>query len=345
MNNKPKYFFEKDGIKKEYTLEQMIDMYEQGIRPDWSIHFKNIHELTQYVNALILLPNEYQRLVKRCKAVIKKSYDKFLNPDNAFQVATMVYDIALHETTLRILCNNWGNENLPKELKGFEPKFGISWLAKAQDYLHIKEDGFWIHEATQLIDKWDMSAKRVSSDTRFHAQMVKDVKLRIEEEHSLEIIVGGEIVSLSIEELKPFYNANSKKPNIYFQMLKDISMSLNGTLEEGGENNTAFAMSNSASNHISELSNKLDKIICIEGEQEKSLTKLWFNKIQGKNAWKPRFHMVANDLVKTFANMQSRADESLQANKPTRAIKVAEHIEAIDENSWYLEDKEFLKDS
>ena len=91
MNNKPKYFLEKNGVQKEYTLDQMIDLYQQGKRPNWSINFKNIHELTHYVNALILLPDEYQRLVARCKGVIKKSYDKFLNPDNDFQRATMVY--------------------------------------------------------------------------------------------------------------------------------------------------------------------------------------------------------------------------------------------------------------
>ena len=146
MNNKTRYFLvdKKSGVQKEYTLEQMLDLYEQGKRPDWlTIDFKNIHELTQHIRALILLPNEYQRLVARCKGVIKKSYDKFLNPDNGFQMATMVYDIALYETILRILNSLWGNENLPKELKGFEPKFGISWLAKAQDYLNKKEDGFW----------------------------------------------------------------------------------------------------------------------------------------------------------------------------------------------------------
>ena len=161
------------------------------------------------------------------------------------------------------------------------------------------------------------------------------------------MVFGGEIVSYPIEELKPFYNANSKKPNIYFDMLKDISMSLDGLLEEGGENNTAFAVNNSASHHISELSNKLDEIICIEGEQEKSATKLWFNKVKGKNAWKPRFHMVANDMVKAFQDIQSKEAKAPEHLKPTRAVKIAQDIEAKDDGNWHLKDRfgeEILKD-
>ena len=291
--------FELDG--KEVTVDQIMELYSNGKRPNWNIDFTNVQDMETKLKIMIQFPNEFNFIVNSCYGKIEKSYEKFLNPDNELHGATMVYDIALYETCLRVLQGFWGNADLPKLLRPWKPKFGIKFLAEGQDYLADKTNSYWLLTYLNLQESHDSAAKQSNAPYGIECKSVKDIEIAVDPlDSKISITNNGVVTSLDVKEVSELYNSNAKKPNIYFEMLVDLSRDLDVQLKADGKFNNAFAKGNEAEKHLSNLSKRLDSMILVDSDK-KPKTKRWFTKLhRNVDTWKPRFKMVQNDIIKQY---------------------------------------------
>tara|TARA_R110002020_G_scaffold46172_1_gene131485 strand:+ start:28 stop:1071 length:1044 start_codon:yes stop_codon:yes gene_type:complete len=276
--------------KKSYSIQELADEIQNGFRPQINLSFGDINKLALEVQTIMLLPNGYKELYQKSTAVVEKSYKKLINPEtNPSQRARMVYDIARYDTLCHLMIGFIGNGNLPKELQGWQPKFGINWFLKSMNEMPRSDmtgNMYWHFEAEKIYQ--DEIAK-------LQAPSVKDITIEVFESRALMVGINGTETLYNFKQLPEFWDDRSKCPNRMALIMIDLANDYEGLLKEDCKTHKTFGVGvKDAGKQISKLCKALDSIVTTDRVDLKS-TNRWFLQIDKRDKqWKPKFHFISS---------------------------------------------------
>ena len=273
------------------TREQVKDLWNKGKIKRLPLNFGNINLFHEEILFYLGLKDGYQWLMNRNRAVVKKSYKGFMNPEtNEIQRARLLYDIARYDMIPQAIIGFFGNGELPKDLQDWKPTFGVEWQLKSMEHIpnsDMNGNSYWYSQVTRLYQE---------QLVRSTAPRVKDIEMAVVENEYLMISYGGTSNIYKFSELPQFCDKRGKKgfPNDVAHMMIDLSNDIDGCLKQNNPYHKTFGKISKegieqSSKHISKLSKAFDSIIQTDDQIGKA-TDRWFkvNKHRDK-MWTPRF--------------------------------------------------------
>ena len=243
---------------------------------------EQIYKYLGWKDGLKRLMEIYKVANEKHKATLEKSSAHLDIKANA------LYNLACYDMIpqlSRIIMSDKEGADMPKILAEWKPTYNWNWLNNAIEVIKKDDSGlnqFWSDEVLRLSNKLEKSK----------AIRVEDVTLTLKRD-DLFIEIDGEVTQKHLSECDGFWIPRQNKISQLGMMLRDLSCHLNGYLEQGYHFNTAFAITNDASHHISRLTEKLKLLVPIADQMSSKVR--WFKKLNRNSpTYEPLFNMTPN---------------------------------------------------